>query len=138
MSGIELDKWIARTKEFVKEMQKLIVRIEVLKRENMVLKSKAIMEETTVTLLKAMDMQPKKDESLQQVFERELVTPGHVDKYYLNVLGRLMEMESAVKEGKVMDIPKSEILTHREYVRKFIREAGRVMRKKAKVSPEGL
>lgn len=130
MSGIELDKWIARTKEFVKEMQKLIVRVEVLKRENMVLKSKAIMEETTATLLKALDVKPSKDENLQKVFEKELVTPGLVDKNYLDVLNRLAEMEGLVKEGKIMDIPKSDILTQREYVRKFIREAGRVMRKK--------
>jgi hypothetical protein len=39
-------------------------------------------------------------------------------------------MQKLVKEGKVLDLPKQDILMHREYVRKFIRDAGKILRKK--------
>jgi len=42
-------------------------------------------------------------------------------------------MQKIVKQGKVLDLPKQDILMHREYVRKFIREAGKVLRKKIQV-----
>ncbi|MBL7160572.1 MAG: nucleotidyltransferase domain-containing protein, partial [Candidatus Aenigmarchaeota archaeon] len=46
ISGEILDKWISKTKTFVKKMQSTIVKIEVLKRENMIEKSHTIMSET--------------------------------------------------------------------------------------------
>ena len=42
-------------------------------------------------------------------------------------------MQKIVRQGKVLDLPKQDILMHREYVRKFIREAGKVLRKKIQV-----
>jgi predicted nucleotidyltransferase len=130
ITGVELDEWIKKTKEFVKEMQKLIVKIEILKREDIVLRSHSIMEETTLTLLNAIKKKPAKDLSLS--FKKELVEPGLVSKNYLDAYNRLKKMKKIVKEGKIMDIPKNEILIQREYVRKFIREAGRVLKEKVK------
>jgi predicted nucleotidyltransferase len=135
ISGIELDKWIKKTKEFVKEMQKLIVKIEILKRENIVLKSHAIMTETAMTLLKAMKKKVT-DETLPEKFKKELVDAGIINENYLNVYKRLSEMKELVNKGKIMEIPKQEILLHREYVRKFIREAGKVMKKKINMNHE--
>ena len=130
VSGADLDSWISKTKKFVKKMQNLIVKVEVLKRENMVEKSHAIMKETTLTLLKALKKTPKKGEALTGAFKRYLVEPGLVHENYLSILTELEKMEKLVQAGKVMEIPKKDILVHREYVRKFIREAGKVLRKK--------
>ena len=132
VSGASLDEWIAKTKKFVKKMESLIVKVEVLKRENMVEKSRAIMQETTLTLLKALKKAPQKDEPLADAFKKYLVEPGLVPESYLNVLTELDKMEKLVHAGKVMEIPKKDILLHREYVRKFIREAGKVLRKRAR------
>ncbi len=139
MPGQELDDWIKKTKEFVKEMQKLIVRIEILKRENMVIKSHAIMKETTLTLFKALKLPEEKvkEEGVANIFKKDLVEAGLVSQNYLDTLNKLEEMKKTVKEGKVMDIPKQEILLQREYVRKFIREAGRVMKKKIGIGDGG-
>ncbi len=130
ISGTELDEWIEKTKKFVKKMQGLIVKIEILKRESMIEKSYAIMAETTLTLLKALEKMPRKNEPISQSFKKHLVEAGLVHEKYLDVLAGLEKMRKLVKQGKVLDLPKQEILMHREYVRKFIREAGKVLRKK--------
>ncbi len=134
ISGAELDEWIKKTEEFVKKMQKLIVKIEVLKREGIVEKSHAIMTETALTLLKSMDKLPKTRDSLPKAFEDNLVKTGMIDSRYLDVFNELEKMKKLVESGKIMDLPKQHILMHREYVRRFIREAGRVMKKK--VNPD--
>lgn len=137
MSGTDLDGWIKKTKAFVKKMQGLIVKIEVLKRESMIEKSYTIMTETALTLLKAMKKAPKKDESFSQAFKKHLVDAGLIDKKYLGIFTELEKMQKIVRQGKVLDLPKQDILLHREYVRKFIREAGKVLRKKIQVENSG-
>jgi predicted nucleotidyltransferase len=130
IDGKELDDWIEKAKKFVKEMQKTLVRIEVLKRENLIEKSHVIMTETILTLLKAMNKLPKKGEPVDKAFENYLVKPGLVSDKYLDVFKELSEMKKLVKEGKILDLPKQDILIHREYVRKFIREAGKILRER--------
>ena len=130
MSGEDLDKWIAKASTFVKKMQGLIVKIEVLKRESMIEKSFIIMSETTKTLLKAIDKKVEKSTPLAAQFKKHLVDTGMIEKKYHDVLADLEKWQNTVKKGKVLDLQKKDILAHREYVRKFIREAGKVMRAK--------
>ncbi|RLJ08367.1 MAG: hypothetical protein DRP16_01530 [Candidatus Aenigmatarchaeota archaeon] len=130
VSGKEVDEWIKKTKAFVKKMQDLIIKIEILKRENMVEKSYAIMTETALTLLKAMRKVPKTGEDLKDYFEKHLVKAGLVSNKYFDVFCELEKMHQLVKKGKIMELPKQDILLYREYVRKFIHEAGRLMKKK--------
>lgn len=129
VSGADLDEWIAKTKRYVKKMQQLIVKIEVLKREGIVDKSYTIMTETVLTLMKALNKSLKKNESLVRAFENYLVKPGMVSDKYLEIFSDLERMKKLVKSGKIMDLPKQQILMNREYVRKFIREAGRILKK---------
>ena len=129
ISGKDVDQWIKKTKTFVKKMQNLIVKVEVLKREGIVEKSYQIMTETTLTLFSAMKKKAAGKRINPKEFEAYLIKPGVVPEAYLDVFKRLEEMKKAVKEGKIMDLPKQEILMHREYVRKFIHEAGKVLRK---------
>ncbi|UCC91480.1 MAG: hypothetical protein JSV39_04180, partial [Candidatus Aenigmatarchaeota archaeon] len=130
--GSELDQWIEKSKKFVKEMQKTLVRVEVLKRENLIEKSYAIMAETILTILKSLKKMPKKGESISEYFEEHVVKPGLVSDKYLEVFSELEKMKKVVKEGKILDLSKQDILMHREYVRKFIREAGKVLKGKIK------
>jgi predicted nucleotidyltransferase len=132
ITGQELDEWIDKSKKFVKEMQKALVRIEVLKRENLIEKSYAIMAETILTVLKSLEKVPEKEEKLGQYFEEYVVKPGLVSDKYLEVFNELDKMKKLVKEGKILDLQKQDILMHREYVRKFIKEAGRLLRGKSK------
>ncbi len=134
VTGTLLDGWIKKADKFVKKMEKLIVRIEVMKRESMVDKSYAIMSETAATLLKAMNKTAAaKDEKMAEIIKRELVETGMIDKKYLDVFVELEKMRDAVKKGKILDIDKQAILMQREYVRRFIRDAGRVLRKNIQV-----
>lgn len=129
IKGEEVDKWLKKTKRFVKKMQDLIVKIEILKRENIVEKSYVIMTETTLTMLRALNKLPSKKENVKEYFERYLVKSGLVPKKYLDVFCELEKMHELVKKGKILELPKQEILLYREYVRKFIHEAGKVMKK---------
>jgi predicted nucleotidyltransferase len=132
LPGQELDEWIDKSKKFVKEMQKTLVRIEVLKRENLIEKSYSIMAETIMTILKSMDKLPQNEEKIGQYFEEYVVKPGLVADTYLEVFNELDKMKKLVKEGKILDLQKNDILMHREYVRKFIKEAGKIIRGKIK------
>ena len=119
-------------KKFVKEMQKTLVKVEVLKRENLINKSHMIMSETILTLLKSMNKVPKKGDDLEALFRDIIVQPGLVDEKYLEVYQELSKMKKTVKEGKILDLGKQDILMHREYVRKFIRDAGKILRERKK------
>ena len=129
VTGALLDAWIVKAGKFVKKMEGLIVKIEVMKRESMVEKSYAIMQETAHTLLKAMNKPVSKEAKMADVIKRELVETGLIDKKYLDVFTELEKMRESVKKGKILDIDKQAILVQREYVRRFIRDAGRVLRK---------
>ena len=136
VSGTDLDIWIKKTSSFVKKMQQLIVKIEILKREGIIDKSHTIMTETVLTLMKALNKIPGKDESLVKAFGSHLVKPGMVSEKYLEIFNDLERMKKLVKNGKIMDLPKQQILMNREYVRKFIREAGRILKKNAPKAPK--
>jgi predicted nucleotidyltransferase/uncharacterized protein (UPF0332 family) len=133
ITGADVDEWIKKSKAFVKKMQSLIVKIEVLKRENMIEKSYAIMSETAVTVLKAMGKPVANDAQLRHALEKNLVKPGLISDKYLDVFVDLEKMREVVKKGKTLDIQKQQILANREYVRKFIREAGKLLKKKIQV-----
>jgi hypothetical protein len=133
MSGAEVDRWIKESKAFVKKMQSLIVKIEVLKRENMIEKSYTIMSETAATVLKAMGKPVGSEAQLRSAFQKELVKAGLISEKYLEVFHDLEKMRETVKKGKTLDLQKQQILANREYVRKFIREAGKILKKKIQV-----
>ncbi len=132
MPGDELDSWIKKTKKFVKRMQQLIVRIEVMKRENIIDKSYTIMEETTITLLQALNKLPRKKKitDIEKLFEKELVKTGLISENYLRAFRELKNLRKITKEGKTLDLPKQHILLQREYVRKFIREVGKILKER--------
>ena len=129
ISGADVDKWIERAKDFTKKMQSLIVKIEVLKRENMIDKSYAIMMETIVTLLKSLGKLPASNDKLVEAFENEVIKKGLVSDKYMQVFLELQKMVKSVDEGKVIDVDKRNILQQREMVRKFIRDVGVVLKK---------
>ncbi|MCX6815185.1 MAG: nucleotidyltransferase domain-containing protein [Candidatus Aenigmarchaeota archaeon] len=133
ITGAEVDEWIKKSKAFVKKMQSLIVKIEVLKRENMIEKSYTIMSETVATVLKAMGKPVEGETQLKHAFEKELIKSGLVSEKYLEVFHDLEKMREVVKKGKTLDLQKQQILANREYVRKFIREAGKILKKKIQV-----
>jgi len=131
ISGAEADEWIEKAKKFVKKMRQTLMKIEVIKREDMVLRSYTIMNETVKTLIASMKKPiPSEKNKLIRIFEKDIVNKGLVSKDYLNVFLELEKMKRLVDEGNVLKIPKERILLNREYVRKFIREAGRVIKER--------
>ena len=117
----KLIKMINDLKDQIYRFRKILLRVE---------EMAATINEDHRQMLKAMKKKPSKKESLVTDFEAHLVKPGLVPDIYLGVLKRLEEMKKLVRSGKVMDLQKQEILMHREYVRKFIHEAGRILKKR--------
>jgi uncharacterized protein (UPF0332 family) len=136
--GKDVDEWIEKSDKFIQEMQKVLIKIELIKRENIIDKSYTIMAETALTLLSAMNKKVGKDEDLLKAFDEHLVKPGIVPDVYLGAFTELHKMKKKMEEGKITELPKQDILIHREYVRKFIREAGRLLKKKEISSSGGL
>ena len=136
ISGQEVDEWLKKARSFVKKMQDMIVKIEIMKRENMIEKSYVIMKDTAMTLLKALNKVPKKKIDLKAAFSKHLVKSGMIDRKYLDVFNDIENMRNIAKKGKVLDIQKQEILMNREYVRKFIRETGKVLKTKMNYTEE--
>jgi uncharacterized protein (UPF0332 family)/predicted nucleotidyltransferase len=136
MAGADLDDWIRKTKQFVKRMQQLIVRIEIMKRDNIIEKSYGIMKETTLTLLQTLKKISAKDKTgdIEKLFETELVKTGMVPESYLHTYRELKKLMKMSKDGKTLELPKQHILLQREYVRKFIREAGKIIKGKPEQS----
>ncbi len=127
--GKDIDLWLERTDKFIKRMEKVIVKIELMKRENIVKKSYSIMEETIGTLLDSVNAKPNKSEPLRASFKKHLVDPGLVSGDYLKIYDTISEMKKNIDSGKVVDIPKEDIIEGRENVRKFIRVVGKVLKK---------
>ncbi len=126
--GQDIDMWIDRTDKFIKRMEKVIVKIELIKRENIVKKSYSIMEETIHTLLDSVDAKLKGGEPLRNAFKKNLIDPGIVSNEYLQIYDTISDMKKGIEGGKVIDIPKENIIKGREDVRKFIRIVGKVLK----------
>ena len=94
------------------------------------------MRETTLTLLKAMHKAPvgPAAKDLEKAFEAELIKSGKISEDYLAVYRELKKLRKISMEGKILELPKQHILLQREYVRKFIREAGKIL--KSRMKPE--
>jgi len=127
--GKDIDIWLDRTGKFIKRMEKVIVNIELIKRENIVRKSYSIMEETVETLLDSVKYAPKKGENLRDAFKKNLVDRNLVPAEYIQIYDSISDMKKTIDAGKVIDVPKESIIKGREDVRKFIRITGKVLKK---------
>jgi len=128
ISGADLDIWIKKADTFVKKMEELLVKVEVLKRESIVEKSYGIMNEVVRTLIKSLNAEPAKGETLAAAFKRLVVDKGMMSPVYVDVFTKLEGLHQKAQQGKITNLPKEELLIQREYVRKFLREATRLIR----------
>lgn len=127
--GKDLDMWISRTDNFIKRMEKTIVKIELRKRENIIAKSHSIMTETIGTLLDSVENKEGRKDDVRGLFKKNLIDKGLVDPEYLKTYDDITMMKKSVESGRIIDIPKEDIVQGRENVRKFIRVVGKVLKK---------
>ncbi|NOX71228.1 MAG: hypothetical protein GXO64_00830 [Candidatus Micrarchaeota archaeon] len=128
INGAEIDKWIDRTDKFIKRVEKAIVKVELMKRESIVKKSHSIMTETIKTLLNSVNKKAGDDE-LREQFKKHIIDKGIVPSEYMKIYDDITRMKKMVESGRVIDIPKEDIVTGRENVRKFIRVVGKALKK---------
>ena len=70
------------------------------------------------------------------VLEEGITIKGKPLREHFDVINQkeaMDKLEEWVKKGKTLDLQKQQILMNREYVRKFIREAGKILKKKVHI-----
>jgi len=120
IEGKEIDKYIKRTEEFVKEMSRILKLLETRRKIKDVEKNYEVMVKASVAALKTIDKLPKEPKELPNAFKKHLVEDGLVNPMYENVFAKVLEMKKLMKEKKLDDITQRDINMTREYVRRFI------------------
>ncbi|RLJ01571.1 MAG: hypothetical protein DRP11_04170, partial [Candidatus Aenigmatarchaeota archaeon] len=125
ITGEELDNFIKRAEEYVKEMEKVIKKIELGRRINDVQKSYEVMIKASVAALKSMDKLPPDPKDLPKAFKKHLIEGGVVDPVYEEVFAKVLELKKRLNERTVHEVPEREISLTKEYVRRFVGEIRR-------------
>ncbi|MFP4045889.1 MAG: hypothetical protein ACLFS3_02425, partial [Candidatus Aenigmatarchaeota archaeon] len=135
MSGEDVDKYIEMGKEFVKEMQKIMKRIEINRKARGIQKNYEAMVKTSVTALKALDKLPEDPKKLPKAFKEHLVEEELIDPKYENTFGKVLEMKKKLKDKDIEDISEHEINVAKNYVQGFMREIRELFSEKG-INPE--
>lgn len=137
ISGEELDEYIEMGKEFAKEMQKALKKVELNRKARSIQKNYEMMVKTSVAALKALDELPEDPKKLPKAFKEKLVDDELIDPRYENVFGRVLEMKKKLNDKDIGDISEHDVNKTRNYVRGFVREVRDLLSSKG-IEPEKL
>lgn len=135
MSGEDVDEYIEKGKEFAKEMQKTMKRLEINRKAKRIQKNYQAMVKTSVTALKALDKLPEDPKKLPKAFKEHLVEEELIDPKYENTFGKILEMKKKLKDKDIGDISEHEINVAKNYVQGFMREVRELLSEKG-INPE--
>ncbi len=134
ISGVELDEFIQKSKQFVSRMEQLLLQLQKKKKETIVQKNYEVMIKAAVAALKKMEKLPEDPKDLPQAVKAYLIDKGHVDPYFNEVFGKVVMMRKMLDEDKTGEIPQRDLELTREYVRRFVRDLEPLL--EAKTSPQ--
>ncbi|MCD6477227.1 MAG: nucleotidyltransferase domain-containing protein [Candidatus Aenigmarchaeota archaeon] len=122
LTGQQVDDWIKKSEEFVKEMEKVISKIELSRKISNVKKNYEVTIKATVAALKKLNKLPKDPKKLPKAFKEHLIDTGLVSPLYQEVFGKVLEMRKKLEERKLHEVKEREIQITNEYVRRFLSE----------------
>lgn len=134
ISGVELDEFIQKSKQFVSRMEQLLLQLQKKKKETIVQKNYEVMIKAAVAALKKMEKLPDDPKDLPQAVKAYLIDKGHVDPYFNEVFGKVVMMRKMLDEDKTGEIPQRDLELTREYVRRFVRDLEPLL--EAKTGPQ--
>jgi len=134
ISGVELDEFIQKSKQFVSRMEQLLLQLQKKKKETIVQKNYEVMIKAAVAALKKMEKLPDDPKDLPQAVKAYLIDKGHVDPYFSEVFGKVVMMRKMLDEDKTGEIPQRDLELTREYVRRFVRDLEPLL--EAKTGPQ--
>jgi len=145
VQGSFVDEWIEKAEKFVDKMFALLNVLELKKREKVLERTHEVMQKAVATALKSLHKMPEETTieelekrlgmKLPEAFEKELISTGKVDRYYLDLWKQIENLKKEVIDEKKFEKLKSEeVYQLREEVRKLIHELAKVVKESTKES----
>ncbi len=131
IKGSEVDEYIDKGEKFVAEMERLLKKIEVDRKEEDVQKAYEAMIKSSIAALKAIDKLPEDPKMLPKAFKEHLIDTGLVNAYYGSVFGKVIEMKRLLKDSKLEQISDRDVYVTKEYVRRFVRNVREIIKDSA-------
>lgn len=129
ISGKEVDEWIKKTEDYVKEMIKLLKKLELQRKATDIQKNYEVMVKASVAALKSLNKLPKDPKKLGEAFKKYLVDTGFVSPLYEDVFGKVIGMRKMLEDKEIDKIKDRDVYMSKEYVRRFVGEVRNVIEK---------
>jgi uncharacterized protein (UPF0332 family)/predicted nucleotidyltransferase len=136
VSGKEVDEWIKKTEKYVKRFEKLLKDLEFNRKAYDIKRSYEVMVKASVAALKSLNKLPKEPEKLPVAFKKYLVDAGLVNPTYSDVFDKVIKMRKLLDEKHIDKIKDRDIYMSREYVRRFVADVSKFVKKPLPKEPE--
>jgi len=136
VSGKEVDEWIKKSEKYVERFEKLLKDLEFNRKAYDIKRSYEVMVKASVAALKSLKKLPKQPEKLPEAFKKYLVDAGLINSKYSDVFEKVIEMRKLLDENKVDKIKDRDIYMNREYVRRFLADVSKFIKKPLPQEPE--
>ncbi len=127
ISGAEVDEWLKKAENYLKQMQRIYIRIQNQKKRGLIDKNYEVLLKSTVFALKKMDKLPPDPKNLPEAIKKELIGKNYLPKSYLKTFDKVVGMKK-IAEKEIDKIPEREVELTRSYVKKFVDVLDRVVK----------
>lgn len=127
ISGAEVDEWLKKSENYVKQMQKIYIRLQNQKKRILIDKNYEVLLKSTIFALKKMNKLPPDPKNLPKAIKKELIEKNYLPKSYLETFDKVVGMKK-LAEKDIDKIPERDVELTRSYVKKFVDILDRVIR----------
>ncbi|MBN2094875.1 MAG: nucleotidyltransferase domain-containing protein [Candidatus Aenigmarchaeota archaeon] len=126
ITGAEVDRWIKKAENYVKEMEKIYLNLQNQKKQGVIDRNYEVLIKSTIFALKKMDKLPQDPKDLPGAIKTHLVNKNYLPKSYLDTFNRVVGMKKAAEED-LSKITERDVELTRSYVKKFVDILDRIM-----------
>lgn len=127
ISGAEVDEWLKKAEDYMKQMQKIYLRLQNQKKRVLIDKNYEVLLKSTIFALKKMDKLPPDPKNLPEAIKKELIAKNYLPKSYLETFDKVVGMKK-IAEKEIDKIPERDVELTRSYVKKFVDVLDRLVR----------
>jgi len=127
ISGAEVDEWLKKSENYVKQMQKIYIRLQNQKKRILIDKNYEVLLKSTIFALKKMNKLPPDPKNLPKAIKKELIEKNYLPKSYLETFDKVVGMKK-LAEKDIDKIPERDVELTRSYVKKFVDILDRVIK----------
>ncbi len=127
VSGAEVDEWLKKAENYIKQIQKIYIRLQNQKKKTLIDKNYEVLLKSTIFTLKKMNKLPQDPKNLPKSIKKELIEKNYLPKSYLETFNKIVGMKK-IAETEIGKIPERDVELTRSYVKKFVDILDRVIR----------